>query len=139
VRDVASFHDSVQGTERGENALWLAELDGLRVLHMGDFGQHQLTAEQLAEIGQPDVLMIPVGGTFTIDAATAHNIIDQLQPALVIPMHYLTEAISVPVLLRPVDDFIGHAPDKGPHTITLHKRDLTPGQAQVEVMSYEDN
>ncbi len=138
VYDVAAYHDRVQGAERGEDALWVVEIDGLRLLHMGDFGQPELTDQQLTAIGQPDILMLPVGGGPTIDGATAHHIIAQLRPALVIPMHYLTAAIAVPVRLQPIDDFLGQpAPAAAPHTITVRKGELTDSAAKIRVMSYQ--
>lgn len=138
VYDVAAFHDAVQGQERGEDAPWVIELDGIRIAQLGDFGQPVLTDEQLAALGPVDVLMLPVGGGPTIDGATAHQIIAQLQPAIAIPMHYLTAAIKVPVRLKPVDDFLGGPPlSEAPHTLALHKNDLTPGQGRIVVMSYK--
>jgi L-ascorbate metabolism protein UlaG (beta-lactamase superfamily) len=137
IYDVTAFHDDTQGSKRGEDALWIIEMEGLRLMHMGDFGQPELTSQQLAEIGQIDILMIPVSGTFTIDGEAAHHVVAQLQPALVIPMHYLTAALPAGSPHRPVDEFIGQpAPADAPHTIILHKSDLHPGQAQVVVMSY---
>ncbi len=138
VYDVAAFHDNVQGNERGEDALWVIELDGIRLAHMGDFGQHELTAEQLAALGHVDVLMIPVGSGPVIDGATARKIIAQVQPHIVIPMHYLTPALAVPVPLKPVDDFLGGPPPAdAPHTLTLQKGDLANKQGQIVVMSYK--
>src|SRR5262249_29764730 len=66
VRGIQSFHDEQQGKERGMNTLYAIEVEGMRLCHMGDFGQKQLTDEQVEAIGQVDILMIPVGGTYTI-------------------------------------------------------------------------
>jgi L-ascorbate metabolism protein UlaG (beta-lactamase superfamily) len=101
---IASEHDSVAGTERGPNTIFRFELDGLGVCHLGDLGQAGLRDEQLAAIGQPDVLFVPVGGHFTIDAAAAAAVVTALEPRTVVPMHYLTPAIDFP--LAPLDDFL---------------------------------
>lgn len=78
-------------------------MDGVKICHAGDLG-HILTAEQVKAIGKVDVLMVPVGGFFTIDAATAIKVVDQLKPAVSIPMHYKTEKAEFPI--AGVDDFI---------------------------------
>jgi L-ascorbate metabolism protein UlaG (beta-lactamase superfamily) len=87
---VASCHDDSRGKERGLNAIFVFEFDGIRVAHLGDLG-HILTEEQIAKIGPLDVLMIPVGGKFTIYGEDADRVIAQLEPKLVVfPMHYAT-------------------------------------------------
>ena len=84
---VPSFHDDRQGTLRGENTIHVFYDGETRAVHLGDLG-HLLSPEQLKVIGKPDVLMIPVGGFFTIGPDDAVKVIDQLQPRVVIPMHY---------------------------------------------------
>jgi L-ascorbate metabolism protein UlaG (beta-lactamase superfamily) len=90
VRGIASSHDDSGGRVRGGNIIFCFEVDGVAVCHLGDLG-HRLDDRQLAEIGRVDVLLIPVGGNFTIDARTATGVCDQLKPRVVIPMHYKTE------------------------------------------------
>jgi L-ascorbate metabolism protein UlaG (beta-lactamase superfamily) len=109
---VASEHDSAAGTQRGPNTVFVFELDGHRVCHFGDFGQPAMRAEQRAAIGEVDLLMIPVGGGPTMDAAQALEVVDELHPRWVIPMHYRTEAID---FLEPADAFIGRF-DRVVHT-----------------------
>jgi L-ascorbate metabolism protein UlaG (beta-lactamase superfamily) len=104
VLAIASEHDPSAGTERGPNAIFSFELDGLRICHLGDLGQSALRDEQLAAIGKPDVLMVPVGGHFTIDAEAAAEVVRVLDPAVVVPMHYGSPAVGLP--LAPVDDFL---------------------------------
>jgi L-ascorbate metabolism protein UlaG (beta-lactamase superfamily) len=94
VLAVASEHDPVAGTQRGPNTIFAFELDGLRVVHFGDFGQTALRAEQLEAIGSCDLLFIPVGGGPTIDAEQAATIVSQLSPRFVVPMHYRTERVN---------------------------------------------
>jgi L-ascorbate metabolism protein UlaG (beta-lactamase superfamily) len=103
IRDVNTFHDDTQGSARGKNAVFVYEANGMRIVHLGDLG-HQLSADQVKEIGPVDVLIIPVGGFYTIDAAGATLVVDALKPKVVIPMHYKTPAVSLPI--APVDNFL---------------------------------
>jgi len=89
-KGIASYHDEAGGSLRGGNIIFCFELDGVTVCHLGDLG-HRLDDEQLKEIGSVDVLLIPVGGNYTIDAKVAAEVCDQLKPRVVIPMHYKTE------------------------------------------------
>ena len=92
-----SFHDDCGGAKRGANELSLLTLGGVRLLHMGDIG-HPLSRETLARIGRVDVLMVPVGGFFTVDAAGARQIKDELSPFVTIPMHYRGPGFGYPQL-----------------------------------------
>lgn len=100
---VASEHDDAGGTERGPNTIFCFGLDGLRLCHFGDFGQAVLRDEQALAIGEVDVLFIPVGGGPTIGAEQAAAIVRELQPRLVVPMHFRTEAVN---FLEPPDAFL---------------------------------
>ena len=88
IRGIETFHDRAAGKERGLNTIYRFEVEGITVLHLGDFGEERLREEALEEVGDVDVLLIPVGGTYTIDAADAARITKQVEPAYVIPMHY---------------------------------------------------
>jgi len=106
VKGFASWHDTTQGSERGANTIYTYEINKIKVCHLGDLG-HDLSQELINSIGEVDVLMIPVGGFFTINSAEAIKIINNINPKVVIPMHYGTEA-SRPIFedyLAPVDDF----------------------------------
>lgn len=88
VRSVASYHDNENGFSRGKNAIFVIEVDGLTFCHLGDLG-HDLNDEQVKAIGKIDVLMIPIGGTYTINGEVAKRVVDKLKPRThVIPMHY---------------------------------------------------
>jgi L-ascorbate metabolism protein UlaG (beta-lactamase superfamily) len=104
---IASEHDAAAGTERGPNTIFVFSLDGLRVAHLGDFGQSELRDEQADAIGQVDLLFIPVGGGPTIDAAEASAIVDRLAPRWVVPMHYRTPRVN---FLESPDPFIESRP-----------------------------
>ncbi|GBE57966.1 metal-dependent hydrolase [bacterium BMS3Abin01] len=87
IRGVAAWHDTEGGARRGDNMVFILSADGVTVCHLGDLG-HELDSERAAAIGPVDVLLIPVGGNFTIDAATATRVWRQLDPAIAIPMHF---------------------------------------------------
>lgn len=96
VTGVKTWHDDCQGQERGDNTVFSFKMDGINVAHMGDIG-HSLTDEQLGEIGDVDVLMVPCGGGSTVDAQGAFEIVGQLKPKIVIPMHYKTDRIDAEI------------------------------------------
>jgi L-ascorbate metabolism protein UlaG (beta-lactamase superfamily) len=100
---IASEHDERAGTERGPNSIVAFELGGLRVCHLGDFGQSALRPEQADAIGAVELLIVPVGGGPTIGAEAALAIVGRLAPRWVLPMHYRTERIS---FLEPADEFL---------------------------------
>jgi L-ascorbate metabolism protein UlaG (beta-lactamase superfamily) len=106
VRTVRSFHDKQEGSQRGKNAIFIFELPGLNVVHLGDLG-HVLSDIQVSEIGSTDILMIPVGSGPTIDLPGALEVIRQLKPKVVIPMHYTpADAPEGGFRLGTVEDFI---------------------------------
>jgi len=100
---VPVYHDESQGKERGRNTVFAFEVDGVRVCFVGDLG-HQLSPEDLKKLGQIDVLLAPVGGFFTIDAAGASKLVEAMKPKVMIPMHFKTAKCGFPI--APVDDFL---------------------------------
>ena len=90
VVGVAAEHDDTAGTQRGPNSIYVFSLDGLRICHLGDFGQASMRPEQRRAIGEVDVLFVPVGGGFTIGGEQAAEIAGELGPRLVVPMHFAT-------------------------------------------------
>ena len=105
ISGIASFHDDNKGAERGLNTIYNVMIDGLNIVHLGDLGQSSLTEDQVNEIDVVDILLIPVGSIYTIDAKAAVGIVSQLEPKIIIPMHYG----GVPGLkfpLDPVDKFL---------------------------------
>ena len=89
MKGVATQHDAAGGSQRGKNSVYVVQLDGLKLCHLGDLG-HDLTAEQAKEIGTPDVLFTPVAGGATIGPDVAWSVITKLDPKIIIPMHYNT-------------------------------------------------
>ncbi len=105
---IPAYHDNVRGQERGPDTLTVIETGGLRIAHMGDIGELALTPEQVSALGRIDVLMIPVGGYFTVDGSEAAALVAQLHPRVIIPMHYRTQAVASPLKtkLAPADVFL---------------------------------
>jgi L-ascorbate metabolism protein UlaG (beta-lactamase superfamily) len=99
-----SFHDKVEGKERGENVLYKIESEGVSILHCGDLGA-VLTDVQIDEIGDVDVLLVPVGGKYSLTADEAINLIKKLEPAIVIPMHYGRPGLLIEGL-APLEEFL---------------------------------
>ena len=98
-----AFHDEAQGAKRGTNTIYKIEADGKTVVHLGDLG-HDLDDATVEALFGADALLIPVGGTFTIDAAQAAQLAKKLCPRRVIPMHYLTPQLTFSI--APLDPFL---------------------------------
>lgn len=134
VQGIPSFHDECEGQKRGSNLVFIIEADGLRIAHLGDLGAWD---EKLAEkIGYVDILLIPVGGFYTIDAATAAALYRRLKPRIVIPMHYKTK-VNADWPIADVKDFlqeIGAATAPQMPILRVTKEDLSE-QAPVIVLS----
>ncbi|MCD6550986.1 MBL fold metallo-hydrolase [Thermotoga sp.] len=103
IKGVETFHDSSHGRERGKNIVFVFEGEGLRVCHLGDLG-HVLTPSQAEEIGEVDVLLVPVGGTYTIGPREAKEVSEMLKAKLIVPMHYKTKYLKFNLLS--VDEFL---------------------------------
>lgn len=103
IHGTSTFHDKKRGKERGNNIVFTFKSQDLSICHLGDLG-HILETGQVMEIGPVDVLLIPVGGLYTISAAEAVQVRDLIKPRLTVPMHYKTPDLSFP--LSPVEDFI---------------------------------
>jgi len=93
---IACYHDPSGGKERGNNIIFCFSVDGIRLCHLGDLG-HLLSKEQIAQIGPVDILLIPVGGFYTINAAEAGRIAEQIKPRVIIPMHVSNKKCAFPI------------------------------------------
>jgi len=100
---IPAYHDESQGKERGNNTIFSFEVDGVKICHLGDLG-HPLSDKQVSEIGKVDILLIPVGGFFTIAPRVACQTCDQLNPRVIIPMHYKNDKCGLPI--AGVDEFL---------------------------------
>ena len=132
ITGIKSYHDAERGKLRGENTIFCFELDSIRVCHLGDLG-HTLTPSRIKAIGPVDLLFVPVGGRYTIDAAGANKVVKQLHPKVVVPMHYRTGALGFE--LDPVDDFLkGREPVTPQEKLQLAKEDLL-GEGRVVLLT----
>ncbi len=103
VRSIGTYHDMMQGLQRGKNTVFILEVDGLKLVFLGDLG-HLLSEDQVKQIGPVDVLFIPIGGVYTLNGSQAKEVVAQLQPKrYIIPMHYGTRVFDD---LLPADEFL---------------------------------
>jgi L-ascorbate metabolism protein UlaG (beta-lactamase superfamily) len=138
VTAVASYHDAERGKRLGRNTIYLLHIDDLAVCHLGDLG-HLLTDDQREEIGDVDILLVPVGGKNTINAAQAAEVISQLDPRMIIPMHYATAATEGKVEgLDPVDKFCREMGVEvvEPQPKLAVTRGNLPSEPQVIILNY---
>lgn len=138
IRTVGVYHDEHKGTKRGLNTVFVFETGGVRIAHLGDLG-HLLTDKQLSDIGSVDVVLIPVGGVFTIDSRQATRVIDQMRPRLVIiPMHYKTDVITIKELAT-VEAFLAGRPNvrrENGNSVAITGVKARPS-VEVVVLNYE--
>jgi len=136
VRTVPSYHDEDEGAKRGKNSVFVVEADGLKFVHLGDLGT-ELTEEQAKAIGPVDVLMIPVGGIYTINGETAKKVVAQLKPRLfVIPMHYGTKVYTD---VQPPDEFLDgqkNVRDLGEVNLLEFPADMKADKPTVVIMGW---
>lgn len=134
IQGISSFHDDVQGAKRGQNTIYTIEVEGLRVCHLGDLGQKELTPNQLEKIGDIDILMVPIGGGYTISAKEAAEAISQIEPRIVIPMHYHIPKLKIK--LEGLDKFLkamGRKSFETQQKLLIKKRDL-PTETKIVVL-----
>ena len=134
-KGIPVYHDPSKGSERGANTIFTFVVDGLRVCHLGDLG-HLLGDKDLTEIGPVDILMIPVGGHFTIDPKEATRVVEQIRPKVVIPIHFKTEKCGFPI--APVDDFLkGKLKVKRPgKSEVVFDKAALPAQMEIVVLEH---
>lgn len=135
VIGIDSYHDDKQGAERGFNTIYKVHIESLSVVHLGDLGQTELTSEQVERLGEVDVLLIPVGGVYTIDGKDAISVVNQIQPSVVIPMHYKVDPLKID--LNTNQDFLAEmgAKDVEPQDkFTLKKRSTPEEGTRTEIV-----
>lgn len=135
---VPSYHDEVHGAKRGKNTVFLFEADGARVCHMGDIGQ-PCTEEFVKKLGKVDVLLLPVGGTYTVDAKGAMEYVRALSPKITVPMHY---AQGGNIDIAPPDAFLALAEKEGYRCSSCEELDTREASAckggEVRIMERYD-
>jgi len=138
IKGIDSYHDNQEGKERGRNIIYVTEMEGIKICHLGDFGQDALINGQLEKIGQIDILFIPVGGVFTIDWKLASSIISQIEPRIIIPMHYKISGVKGELLkLDTVDKFCkerGVSSKEAVNKFSIKKKDLPQEGSETVIM-----
>lgn len=141
VTSVPAFHDNEQGGARGRDTMFVIDVDGVRIAHCGDLGQLKLTDDQVEALGRVDVLLIPVGGIYTVDGPQAAAIVGQVRPRIVIPIHYKTQALSFD--LQNVERFVTAMETnaeivrpKG-NTVAVAASEESPEKSKVVLLQYE--
>lgn len=133
---IDAFHDKTKGSERGKVAIFVFTVDGVRICHLGDLG-HTLDKETIAKIGKVDVLLIPIGGVFTIDPNEAARVMQSLDPAITIPMHYKTDKCGFGI--AKLDDFLS---GKESFTVNVGKTEMElttanlPKKQEIRVLKH---
>lgn len=135
IKGVNTFHDDEHGAKRGKNIMFIMDIDNMKLCHSGDLG-HLLTDDMIKEIGHVDILMIPVGGYYTIDDRQAVKVIESLKPSLTIAMHFRTPVVDMPI--ETVNSFLRMTNGKQLQTnqIEVNKKDLE-GKSDVIAMNYK--
>jgi L-ascorbate metabolism protein UlaG (beta-lactamase superfamily) len=135
ITGIATWHDANQGQKMGKNTVYLLEMDSMTLCHLGDLG-HQLSSELIEDVGDIDVLFLPVGGVSTIGGSTAAEIVRRLTPKVAIPMHYKTATLKKD--LEPVDKFLkemGIKENVSQPKLSVSRSNL-PASTQVIVLDY---
>jgi len=135
IKGIPTYHDSSRGSERGVNTVFTFSIDGMKICHLGDLG-HILDKKDLSEIGPVDILLIPVGGYFTIDSKEATRVAEQIKPRVLIPMHFKTDKCGFPI--APVEDFLKGKPNQKRlkvSEVAFQKKTL-PQQTEIMVLEH---
>jgi len=142
IKGIAPFHDNVEGSQRGNNSIYVVKLDGFRFCHLGDLG-HDLKDEHIMEIGEVDVLLIPVGGGPTIGPDLASSIVMRVDPRIIVPMHYNADILGqsewMKARLHKVDDFLagieGNVERLDGQSFKITKAGLSKGR-KIKVLTF---
>lgn len=135
---IESFHDAKEGKERGRNLIFSLEIEGWKVCHFGDFGQKELSDEQKRRIGNLDILFLPVGGVSTISPKEAVKIIKELEPKIVIPMHYFLPNLKFK--LEKIEEFLklmGVKKASVFEKFKIKKGEILPEETNIVLLKYE--
>lgn len=135
IEGIDSYHDEEEGKLRGGNIIYRIEIDDISIVHLGDLG-HVLSNEQLEKLVGTDILMVPVGGKFTLDAKKAVEVISQIEPRIVIPMHYKVDGLAYEDF-DSIEKFvkeIGIEPSRE-EKLKISKKDLPQEDMEVVILS----
>ncbi|MBI4100386.1 MBL fold metallo-hydrolase [Candidatus Microgenomates bacterium] len=133
ILGVSAFHDASKGSERGKVTCFQIKMDGLSLVHLGDLGT-KLTSDQVEELNDIDILMVPTGGLFTISSSEAAEVAAQLEPKIIIPMHYKVDNLKL--ALEPVNNFLKAMGKENvkPQPKLVVNKDKLPGEPEVVVL-----
>lgn len=136
IEGISSFHDSENGKKHGRNTIYRVEMEEIIILHLGDFGEEELRPEAKEKIGNADILFIPIGGDTVIDPQTAAEIANQIEPRIIIPMHFdhLADAKKKSALKEFLDE-VGAANAKPEEKLTIKKKELPINESKVVVLT----
>ncbi len=135
VQGIPGFHDNSFGKERGRITIYTIESEEIKVCHLSDLGQKELFPEQVEDIGEVDILLVPVGNLYTIDSQEAVKVISQIEPRIVIPMHYALPKLKIK--LDGVEKFlkaIGKKSIEPLPKLTVKKKDLSLEETETIVL-----
>ena len=136
VYGLRAWHDNKEGADRGRITLYLIEYGGIKIAHLSDIGQDNLTQRQLEKLEGVDILLIPVGGIYTINGTGAVKIISQIQPRIIIPMHYKIPGLKLK--LEPVDKLLKEFGVTSPEKmdkLKINKKDLPQEETKVIILN----
>ncbi|MEN6636160.1 MAG: MBL fold metallo-hydrolase [Clostridiaceae bacterium] len=139
VTGYSSYHDETEGARRGDNVVFLYQIDGLKVLHLGDLG-HMLSDEVIEKIGDVDVLLSPIGGVFTLNAKMATELADRLHAKVLIPMHYKTPAVHFDI--EGLEPLLAANANRRVHHLNANTASLshdTLGDRRLIILDYKRN
>lgn len=139
IQGIPAFHDNNQGQERGKTTIYTIQTEEMRICHLGDLGQNELNPNQLEKINDIDILMIPVGGVYTISAKEASKIISQLEPRIVIPMHYQIPKLKLKLKLDNLEKFLkemGLKSIEPQNKLLIKKKDLSEEKTKIVFLEH---
>lgn len=134
IEGVDSYHDEKEGADRGKNTIYRIEVEDISITHLGDL-DHVLDSSQLEKLAGTDILLIPVGGHYTLDAKKAVEVISQIEPRIVIPMHYMVEGLKIE--LDSLDKFIKELGIEPTYEekLKISKKDLPQDDMELVILS----
>ena len=135
VRGLRTFHDNSSGAERGLNTVYIIEVEDIKICHLGDLGEEKLREETQEAIGDVDILLIPVGGTYTIDGKAASGIVHAIEPRIVIPMHYKIPGLAISLAsAEPFLKEMGIKNAEATEKLVIKKKDLPEAETRVVLL-----
>lgn len=135
IAGIPSYHDKVQGAKRGENIIFIVQVDGYRICHLGDLG-YVLSDEEVKSLGNIDVLLLPIGGNYTIDGKEASELANRINSHIIIPMHYKTHILSFP--LEGLENFLTYMKNgEKVGSNKIHIEGPLEGKNKVKILDYK--